>query len=539
MKKLIIILAAALMLSAPLSAQNDAQKKYVGIFYFIWQGQHPDQQDGIYDITKLLEEAPEDLWNVNGTSKSPAGKYHYWGQPLYGYYDSRDPWVATRHIELLMNAGIDYLMMDTTNAVWYPESISNLLDCLKKFADQGFDVPKVAFYTNTRSGFTVKKIYETFFKPGKWDGLFFCPNGRPLIIGSTENNKSSDQQGNMDYVSKEMQEYFDVHESQWPNAPFDEKAFPWISWDYPQKIHEDGVISVSVAQHSVEKILFSDTLTTRGRGYDAALGKNLHSEMRNGHNFQNQWNTALENKDKVDNVFVTGWNEWVALKLRNNEGTIFVDLFNEEFSRDAEMMKGGYGDNFYMQLADNIQRFKGECGIAAQHGVYRDPKGDVLNRNFKNFDGSGMYVDNSGRNDIVSIKVSNDAENIVFVVETADKITKYIKGDNGWMNILVKVGRPANNTFEYDYIINRKPASRGRTSVEAFKDGFKMRAGGARYTCKGNRLTVTVPIKVLGLSENNVHFSFKVADNVTNPDDIMEYYISGDSAPIGRMSFDY
>ena len=541
MKRLLITLATALIVAFPvLSQENVPGKKYVGIFYFVWLGQHPAQQDGIYDITKLLKESPDDLWNVEGTPKSPAQKYHFWGEPLYGYYDSSDPWVVTRHVELLMNAGIDYLMMDTTNAVWYPESIGALLDALKKFADQGFDVPKVAFFTNTMSGYTVQNIYDTFFKSGKWDGLFFCPNGKPLVIGLTEKNKSSDQPKD-GFVSQELQDFFDVHESQWPNAPLDHDAYPWMSWDYPQHIHNGGVISVSVSQHSVKTVSFSDTLGCQGRGYDPILKENIHAEKRSGHNFQSQWNTALQNKDKVNNVFVTGWNEWIALKLRSRDKTVFVDLFNEEFSRDAEMMKGGYGDNFYMLLAENVCKFKGDCGIAAEHGnVYRDPEGDAMIRDYKNFDGSARYQDNSARNDIVEVSVSDDATSIIFTVKTASDVIPYAQGDKNWMNILIKTSDSRDRAFEYDYLINRYPTVNGVTTVERIApDGCKTISGKADYSVSGNILKVTVPLSSLGLEKGNVHFQFKVADNVTHPDDIMDYYISGDSAPLGRMSFSY
>ena len=37
----------------------------------------------------------------------------------------------------------------------------------------------------------------------------------------------------------------------------------------------------------------------------------------------------------------------------------------------------------------------------------------------------------------------------------------------------------------------------------------------------------------------NLAIEFKVSDNVTNYDDIMDYYVTGDSAPIGRLSFSY
>ncbi|MGN1214798.1 MAG: hypothetical protein ACI4TJ_00990, partial [Candidatus Cryptobacteroides sp.] len=452
MKKILLTLAAALLLTSSVFAQGTG-KKDVGIFYFVWLGQHPSQQKGIYDITKLLKEAPEDLWAPEGTPKSPAGQFHFWGEPLYGYYDSRDPWVVTRHVELLMNAGIDYLMFDTTNAVVYPEAISVVLNVLKKFASQGFDVPKVAFYTNSASGKSVQMIYDNFVKSGEWDGLFYSPKGKPLVVGLTRKNKSSDQGSNPDYISDELQEIFDVRESQWPNAPYDENAFPWMSWDNPQRLH-NGVVSVSVSQHSVETVTFSDTTTCRGRGWDAKTHKEIKEDFRKGRNFQNQWQTVFDNIDKVDNVFVTGWNEWIALKLLNGKKeTVFVDLFNEEFSRDSEMMKGGYGDNFYLLLAENVRRYKGDCGVSAQKGkTYRDFEGDAIERNFKNFDGSDVYRDNSARNDIVEISVSESASAVIFEVKTASDIIPYAQTDLNWMNILVKTCDCADKVFEYDYV---------------------------------------------------------------------------------------
>jgi len=45
---------------------------------------------------------------------------YYWGEPLYGYYHSTDPWVLRRHAQLLADAGIDTVIFDTTNRKTYP-----------------------------------------------------------------------------------------------------------------------------------------------------------------------------------------------------------------------------------------------------------------------------------------------------------------------------------------------------------------------------------------------------------------------------------
>ena len=40
----------------------------------------------------------------------------------------------------------------------------------------------------------------------------------------------------------------------------------------------------------------------------------------------------------------------------------FVDTVNKEYSRDIEMMKGGYADNYYLQMMRNIRTLKGNSG---------------------------------------------------------------------------------------------------------------------------------------------------------------------------------
>ena len=49
-----------------------------------------------------------------------------------------------------------------------------------------------------------------------------------------------------------------------------------------------------------------------------------------------------------------------------------------------------------------------------------------------------------------------------------------------------------------------------------------------------------MPLKALGLKDSkSLSLKVKVTDHITNPQDIMDYYVSGDSAPIGRLSYDY
>ncbi len=78
-----------------------------------------------------------------------------------------------------------------------------------------------------------------------------------------------------------------------------------------------------------------------------------------------QWERALEVDPEF--IFITGWNEWVAMNLNEFNGVskppMFVDQFTQEYSRDIEPMRGGHGDDYYYQMVDYIRRFKGASPI--------------------------------------------------------------------------------------------------------------------------------------------------------------------------------
>lgn len=539
-----------------------SEKKYVGMFYFTWLGQHPSGQIGVFDITKLNKNSPQALFDKKGTPESPLGQYHFWGEPLFGYYDSADPWIIMRHLELFTTAGVDYLILDATNGFYYPEVVTKLLNQILVLQKQGWNVPKIAFYTNSSSGTTVRNIYNHFYKNGVYSDAWFKPQGKPLIVGITNNNKRASDQtvgGGFDnYVSDDLKLFFDVRESQWPTGAFNEAAFPWISWDYPQRIHNE-TISVSVAQHSPVKIVFSDTVNTRGRGFDWHKKQNDKNGIAKGQNFENQWETVFSNDKKISNVFVTGWNEWIAIKNADAQQVFFVDGFNQEFSRDIEMMKGGHGDNYYLRLIGNVKRYKYEAEVKARtilktidvvnedlaqwdsvDAHYKDFEGDALQRNYKNFSGTSMYTDVSNRNDITDIKVANDKKNIYLLIQTKDPISKYKDKELNWMNVLIGTEDNSASFSGFNYIINRSPDAKGKTSVEKSLGGYQWKRNGiAKYHVYGKVMQISIPLKAIGQKEGSISLTLKVADHVTNYNNIMDYYVSGDSAPIGRLGFFY
>src|SRR5690606_16027337 len=128
---------------------------------------------------------------------------------------------------------------------------------------------------------------------------------------------------------------------------------------HPQWNHS-GTVAVPVAQHSHSVIYASSMHPECNRGYDNA-SKEVNPNWAEGTSFQTMWNGVFESTEPVDNVLVTSFNEWMAIKYVNDANEVFfVDVYNAEYSRDIEMMKGGYADNFYLQLAQNVRKFKFE-----------------------------------------------------------------------------------------------------------------------------------------------------------------------------------
>ena len=79
--------------------------RFVGIFYFQWLVPEmpipkSPNWDGPYDIGKILA-LDHDALKPESPLWGRIGEYHFWSEPLWGYYRSTDPWVIRRHAQLL------------------------------------------------------------------------------------------------------------------------------------------------------------------------------------------------------------------------------------------------------------------------------------------------------------------------------------------------------------------------------------------------------------------------------------------------------
>ncbi|MGC9329666.1 MAG: hypothetical protein ACP5I1_18670, partial [Candidatus Hinthialibacter sp.] len=185
--------------------------KYVGVFYYIWHGQHSTQ---LYDISKIVAENP---LNPNW---GPKHVFHHWSEPLYGYYLSDDEWVIRKNAQMLADAGVDAIFFDVTNAVPYTRIYLTLCEIYRDIRKQGGRTPQIAFLTNTHSGQTVQSIYENLYAQGLYKELWFHWKGKPIILAKEEE------------LTDEQREFFTIRRS-WAWQPGQDK-WPWLE-HYPQQ----------------------------------------------------------------------------------------------------------------------------------------------------------------------------------------------------------------------------------------------------------------------------------------------------------------
>lgn len=310
--------------------------------------------------------------------------------------------------------------------------------------------------------------------------------------------------------------------------------------------------------------------SNRGRGFDYSTFSNDSTKVNEGSNFEGQFKTVIDSNIEavsendpdleVNNVFVTGFNEWIAQKLVDGEGRVyFVDTYNEEYSRDIEMMKGGYGDNYLLQLMRLNREYSYEPAKHYKYdfntidindasladwdkvtNVYYDFEGDTIARDFISADQKHNLVNNNNRNDIVKTSITNDKDNLYIRVDTASDITSREASDKTFMNVFINTNKNEDTFMGFDYVINREQSG-NKCSIERLGSDFATDKVDieADIHINGKTMEISIPLKALGLNSDNMNLSFKVSDSVTNQADEMDYYINGDVAPIGRLGYSY
>ncbi|MCQ2429112.1 MAG: hypothetical protein MJ192_02160 [Clostridia bacterium] len=293
---------------------------------------------------------------------------------------------------------------------------------------------------------------------------------------------------------------------------------------------------------------------------------------RYGYHFAEQFEYALSQNVQV--IMITGWNEWYAgVQSTSNQnqvcggtqtpGFYMVDQMSPEYSRDGEPMRLrdgiGFGDNYYYQMVSYIRQFKGITAPETVNGgsidihapdaaaqwagilpVFTDTTGDCTYRNDLGWAGEYRYVNGTGRNDIMTAQVSQDADKVYFYVTTAHRLI--VRDDEVWMNLFLNVdGDTATGWEGYDLVLNRSRTDK-TVSVERFVNGewSFTSVGTADYVLTENGVMLAVDKAVIGgKAGETTSFTFKWADNADVKGDVMAFMELGDAAPNDRFAFNY
>lgn len=542
--------------------------RFVGLFYFVWQGAHgydkhtgnrPDEGvfpktagDTVspYDITKLLKENPDN------PKYGPENAFHYWSEPYFGYYLADDEWVIRKHAQMLSDAGVDVIIFDVTNAAIYQPQILKIAETFTHLRQQGISTPAISFIINSNSAETANRLFNQFYNKGLYSSLWFYWKGKPLLLCNPKG------------LSAEITDFFTLRQSwAWTKDQewFANGKDKWAWLDHtPQGYgwHEDPAkpeqLPVCIAQHPISNI---------GRSFhDGKEPAPQHLQSKEGLYFKEQWKHALEVDPEF--IFITGWNEWVAMRFTNGAAgdmmgktikkgdSFFVDLYNQEYSRDAEPENGELADHYYWQMVDGIRRFKGVREVAPVHttnkiavdgqfddwknvsAIYKDDQGDTFHRKHPGWGRIKEYTNTTGRNDIIEARMADSGNNLSFYVKTANPLSPW--NSEEWMSLFIQIEDTMFPIWEkYQYLVNRKPKDNKNTFLERCLGGWNWEVvGKVRYAANGNELELQIPKKMLKLgSEYTIHF--KWTDHIPLDGNPMHFLDKGDTAPNARFSYQF
>lgn len=296
------------------------------------------------------------------------------------------------------------------------------------------------------------------------------------------------------------------------------------------------------------------------------LGKKKENPEGYGIYFQQRWDEALAIDPRF--IYINDWNEWTAGKYHPEEGKTypfmrreatyrFIDQYNAEFNRCVQPMRDGYTDNYYMQMAQNIRRYKGARPIPELRGwntmemdgdfsdwdavivEYRDTIGDTFHRDYPGYGGL-HYRNDSGRNDIITCKVAVDEDHVYFYVEASETLSPHT--DPNWMLLLIDADRNHDTgRHGYDLLINKKVIDENATALmihdSRSADGRWKVQTELRYACKGHALELAVPRALFPLNEGALSFDFHWCDNPADLESPISFCVNGDSAPNRRFNY--
>jgi hypothetical protein len=576
--------------------KKDKNRK-VGIFYVSWHRENKYNLPAPYaaDVTKVLDKDPSARFDINNTAWGTCRTFH-WGEPESGYFLSQDEYVIRKDISMLTDAGIDVLILDVTNGTEYWDEWNALFSTMQKMQVEGNSVPQFCFWCyNGNTVKVVQDLYDKVYGIEKYKNLWFILDNKPLLLYNANPDSSYGT------YSSTIKSFFTLRNMWWGYYKTNGKRYVGTedNWSFGYNMNDPDVASMAprelIAKHEgrLEEAAVTPAQhasTTVGKcwrrntkeptlnekdlpssAYVPWLGKTVtDNSSAYGIYFQDRWDEAIT--ADPDFIYLNDWNEWIAGQYKAGKSPdgkssgpttflgrtntyYFVDQYNAEFNRTIGPMKDGYTDNYYMQMIQNIRKYKGVRSIPECKGIhsvkidgsfddwksispyYYDTKGDIVHRDHNGY-GGNHYTNTSGRNDIIYSKVAVDSTNVYFYVETSNTLSSYT-GSN-WMLLLIDADKNSSTGwYGYDYLINKEVKSSTVTTIKKYNESTSTwdDVSDIFYAEGDKKIEIAIPRKLLRLTGDSFTFDFKWADNPADLDSPISLCINGDTAPNRRFNY--
>ena len=548
-------------------------KHEVVMFYHDWHI-HDTKAYIASEIIAKHPEAKDDFYHSAWPTNGPA----FWGESVYGFYTGTDYWHYRKAAELMAASGVDAVFLDYTNGdAAYVKALTVMLRAYHDARASGVDVPKVTCYMQMGSNAEMRwnlleAIYFNICHNEYYKDLWYYLDGKPMLVCSEPGSfyKATNPEDTEEVaLAHKLTDFFTFRETgSRETGPYHEdgKYWHWLL-NYPQ--HEWGItesgrvemvnlgmaINHSYVYNYAGTGVFSDKYT-KGKNYTEAFGEDYRPEaLLEGYFLREQASKVLSVDPEI--VFVDGWNEMNTARGKDYYGfpNAFIDLFDDENSRDFEPYKGALKDTYYMLLTDFCRKYKGVRPTPVASGevsgdalsdftlwngaepvfynFYGDYERDTVG--YRNYETDEHYVYKTEvKNAISKVKVLRNGENFFFNILCENDAVDY---ENGFMHIYINSDRNAATGWEgYDYAVNVS----GKGKVSAFNGNeFTLTdIGTAEIKIDGKNVYIKLA-KSLIAETDIADFEFKVTDNILCDGDLLLFYTEGNSAPVGRFNYLY
>lgn len=290
----------------------------------------------------------------------PEYAFHYWAKPAQGYYRSSDPAAIRNNMTMLYEAGVDFIILDLTNAGdgylsgdqrhwknYIQIPVDAMCQTILEMRAEGKGTPYMVFWVGNGESPLYQALYDRYLCHEDWRDCFVYWNQKPFLL--TTHLYPEEFPLPELYTTRRM----------WGLT----RETKLNGWNY-LNVYNYGLVTKD-AEGRPEQV----SVATASQETHMSNPNNAHPR-NNGIFFYSQWTYAFEVHPKV--VTLCWWNEWVAQRYPDgNGGHVFFDEYNRNYSRDIEPMEGGHGDDYYQWMKQYIACYKAgmECPVLVTEGM--------------------------------------------------------------------------------------------------------------------------------------------------------------------------